>query len=138
MDDSDSTARAFTEALGSEIVYWRKRRGMSRDKLADEAGISGSTMGRIERDGPKDVTDTWRIAEALGLTFHDLVRRAEEAVALDRQAHTHERLLEEDVEEADRAVKRLDEHARRTRPARTREEMQQMEPDAARNEDHRA
>lgn len=82
MDDTGISARAFTEALGSEIAYWRRRRGISRSELAARAELSESTMGRIEREGPKDVADTWRIAQALNIAFVDLVRRAEEAVTM--------------------------------------------------------
>lgn len=82
MNDSGLNARAFAEALGAEIGYWRKRRGMTRGALAEAAGVSETTMGRIEREGPKDVTDTWRIATALGLELSALIERAEQAAKM--------------------------------------------------------
>lgn len=82
MYDTGAGARAFAEALGAEIGYWRKRRGLTRGELAERAGISETTMGRVEREGPKDVSDTWRLAKALGIPFADLVRRAEEAAEM--------------------------------------------------------
>lgn len=143
MADVDVTAQAFTEALGSEIAYWRKRRGMSREELAKRAGVSESTLGRIERDGPKDVADTWNLAEALGVPFQDLVRRAEEAAEFDKKAAIVQRAadaLEPDddtdseEDEAARAVDRLDRRVRDTRPTRKRS-MQQIPDMAARDED---
>jgi DNA-binding XRE family transcriptional regulator len=80
--ERDGPEAALLEALGHEIRYWRMRRKMSRAELAAAVGISETTMGRAERDGPADVGDTWKIANALGISFPDLVRRAEEAVGL--------------------------------------------------------
>ncbi|WP_395659136.1 helix-turn-helix domain-containing protein [Nocardioides sp.] len=77
MRDPQSGAAAFTAALGAEIAYWRKRRAMTRSELATAACFSASTMGRIEREGPKDVADTWRLAQALGVPLSTLVERAE-------------------------------------------------------------
>ena len=78
----NGTHEELMRALGQEIQSWRKRRRLTRDHLAELAGISTTTMGRIEREGPVDVEVTWRIADALQVGFADLVRRAEEAVTL--------------------------------------------------------
>ncbi|WP_228941805.1 helix-turn-helix domain-containing protein [Nocardioides sp. Leaf374] len=82
MPDKDEATEALLKALGEEIRSWRLRRKMTRGDLAGQVGISETTMGRIEREGPADVGDTWRIARELGISFPDLVRRAEEAAAL--------------------------------------------------------
>lgn len=74
--------RALLKALGREIRYWRDLRGLSREQLAEKVGISPTTMGRIERDGPVDVGDTWNIALALGLGFSELIARAEQSLQL--------------------------------------------------------
>ena len=77
---TEQEARDFLTALGSEIAIWRKRRGLSRADLARKVDVSETTIGRIERGGPSAAaatSDVWRIATALGLSFSDLVHRAE-------------------------------------------------------------
>lgn len=86
--DVDDPERAMLLVLGSEIRAWRMRRGLSREELAGLAGISATTLGRIERDGPVDVGDTFRLANALGVGLPDLVRRAEETLTLDETDRT--------------------------------------------------
>ncbi len=81
MPETDEAAAAFLKALGAEIRSWRLRRAMSREELAAEADISPTTLGRIERQGPVDVGDTWRIARALGVSLEVLIARTEEALA---------------------------------------------------------
>lgn len=79
---TEQDARDFLGALGAEIAAWRKRRGLSREELADRVDVSASTIGRIERGGVSAAvatSDVWRIAAALDLSFSDLVRRAEDA-----------------------------------------------------------
>lgn len=76
--------------------------------------------------------------ERLWTDAMDLRKKPQISVQLDMDEPGAQRHLSDEEREAAAAVKRLDEHTRRTRPARTREEMQQMEPDAARDEDHRA
>lgn len=83
---TEQEARDFLTALGSEIAIWRKRRGLSRADLARKVDVSETTIGRIERGGPDAAaatSDVWRIATALGLSFSDLVHRAETAQELD-------------------------------------------------------
>jgi transcriptional regulator with XRE-family HTH domain len=72
--------KAFAEALGAEIRYWRERRSMSRPELAAKAGTSDTTMGRIERSGPVDVSLTWRICMALDVPLAIVVERATAAM----------------------------------------------------------
>lgn len=153
MDAPRPTDLAFTEALGAEIEYWRKRRGLSRDELAAKAGISKSTMGRVERDGPKDVSDTWRLAEALDIPFLELAKRAEESAglvvdhAMPGSEGDHLRLLTEedaavlasypdDDEEVSAALEVLNRALRDTRPGTSdrRKAMQQVEDQAARRD----
>ncbi|MGH3631496.1 MAG: helix-turn-helix domain-containing protein [Sciscionella sp.] len=82
MSDDSVSERAFLRALGSEVRAWRERRGLSREELAVAAGISASTLGRIERGDPSSkagMGDTLRPARVLRVDFvGDLVRRAEE------------------------------------------------------------
>lgn len=98
MYDTSASAQAFAEALGAEIAYWRKRRGMSRPELAELAGISATTVGRIEREGPKDVSDTWRLAKVLNVPLQTMVERAEQAAQMS--------LLDFGEEERDAAIRR--------------------------------
>lgn len=91
VDHTDPSEGALLLALGQEIRAWRQRRKLTRDQLAEQAGISPTTLGRIERDGPVDVGDTWRLARALGIGLPDLVRRAEEAVALSPELSQEDR-----------------------------------------------
>lgn len=82
---TEQQARDFAVALGAEVSTWRKRRKLTRAELADRVGSSETTIGRIERgseDSAVATTLIWRIAAALGLSFADLVRRAEDAMAL--------------------------------------------------------
>lgn len=74
-------ARQFLRALGHEIRSQRELQGKTRKEIAEAVGVSGTTLGRIERSGPADVGVTWRLAEALGIRLPDLVRRAEENAA---------------------------------------------------------
>lgn len=83
MPEHDAETVAFLKALGVEIRSWRTSRGLSRAALAEKVGISETTMGRIEREGPVDVGDTWKLASALGIGFAALVRRAEQRRELD-------------------------------------------------------
>jgi len=88
---TEQDARDFLSALGSEIKAWRQRRGLSRGELAALVDVSETTIGRIERGGAQGAvatTDVWRIASALGLSFSDLVRRAEEVAALSDESFT--------------------------------------------------
>ncbi|AIY15805.1 helix-turn-helix domain-containing protein [Pimelobacter simplex] len=83
MTEQDS--RDFAAALGAEIASWRKRRKLSRGDLGALVDLSETTIGRIERGNvaaAAATADVWRISAALGLTFSDLVRRAEEAINL--------------------------------------------------------
>lgn len=91
MTEKGSRASAgFLHALGAEIRYWRERRGMNRRELADRVGISATTVGRIEREGPSDFPATWRIADALDVKMTVLVDRAEQAAQLDQAREARE------------------------------------------------
>jgi transcriptional regulator with XRE-family HTH domain len=84
MDGERYTEEAFLRALGNEVRLWRQERRLSREELAARAGISPSTLGRIERasGAATSVGDVWRLATSLGIDFTDLVRRAEDAAVL--------------------------------------------------------
>lgn len=81
-------AERIAQALGAEIQFWRKRRAMSRVELANAADTSETTIGRIERHGPGDISLVWRICDALGVPFAELVRRAEDSLQLSEGPST--------------------------------------------------
>lgn len=73
---------AFVRSLGKELASWRDRRGVTQVELSAMTGISDSTIKRIEAQGPKSAGDTWKIAEALGVSLEEIVRRANEALKI--------------------------------------------------------
>lgn len=83
MSDIRTPEEEFLVAIGGEIGAWRKRRDLSRDELAKAAGISSSTLGRVERGEGTDLASAWRLAQALNVPLTDLVRRAEDSLNLD-------------------------------------------------------
>jgi transcriptional regulator with XRE-family HTH domain len=79
---------ALATAMGQEIAYWRRRREMSRDELAALLGRSRNTVGRYERgETMPDVSETWAIADALGVTLSHLISRVEDALRADIAAN---------------------------------------------------
>lgn len=80
----------IANALGDEIAYWRRRRGLTRDELGAIVGTSGNTVGRWERgDTTPDVPQTWATANALRIDLTTLIERAETSARLgsrDREA----------------------------------------------------
>lgn len=77
MSETDELLAELTKCLGVVIRAQRIRRGLSRDELAEMVNVSNTTMGRIERLGPVNVSDTWQLARALRVPLSDLVREAE-------------------------------------------------------------
>lgn len=71
----------LAKAVGDELAYWRRRRGMSRAELAEKVDRSPNTIGRWERGNTMpDVSETWKVADALGVSVGTLMTRAEEAI----------------------------------------------------------
>jgi transcriptional regulator with XRE-family HTH domain len=82
---TEQQARDFLAALGAEIAAWRRQKRLTRAELGRMVDVSETTVGRIERGGSGAAvatSDVWRIAAALGLSFSDLVRRAEDMAEL--------------------------------------------------------
>lgn len=52
-------------SMGERIVYWRLKKGWSRNKLAEKTGIPPSTIAGIENDDQKGSTETSKIAVQL-------------------------------------------------------------------------
>lgn len=66
-------------AIGKTIRSLREQRGMSQEVLSGLAGMYKSHLGRIERGEKKPNLDSLcRIASALGMQPHELLKRIEE------------------------------------------------------------
>lgn len=76
--------RQMAVAIGAEIAYWRRRRGLTRKELGELVDRSDNTIGRYERaDTVPDVADTWAIARALKVPLSMLLDRAAQSVEED-------------------------------------------------------
>lgn len=65
--------------IGKTIRSLREQRGMSQEVLSGLAGMYKSHLGRIERGEKKPNLDSLcRIASALGMQTHELLKRIEE------------------------------------------------------------
>ncbi len=84
-DATDATAASdeLGHAAGSRIGFFvrdaRKAQQLSLDQLAQKAGVSRAMISRIERDEAVPTTTVLaKLAEALGLTFSQLMSRSDE------------------------------------------------------------
>lgn len=61
--------------ISKNLIKYRKRVGLSQEKLAEIAGISVGYVSKLERSIPNNtsVSVLMRIAEALDITLNDLV-----------------------------------------------------------------
>lgn len=61
------------DAFGQQVRELRKRRGMTQERLAHEAGLHRTVVGFIER-GEREVgiLTAWKIANALGIRVAEL------------------------------------------------------------------
>lgn len=60
-------ARAV-RATANDVVIWRKLRGLTQAQVADRAGISPSTVRRLEdADGGVTLENVFRVLRALGI-----------------------------------------------------------------------
>lgn len=67
--------------LGARIVYYRKIKGLTQEKLAEEVGISPQYLSRIENGNyPKSVSlsTLMRIAKVLDVTMSLLMAEIDE------------------------------------------------------------
>jgi transcriptional regulator with XRE-family HTH domain len=53
--------------LGENLNTWRKLRGLTVNEVADRAGVSRSTVMRLEAGGGSTVENLLRVARALGV-----------------------------------------------------------------------
>lgn len=66
--------------VGKNVKYWREKRRISQQGLADKAGIHRTTIGKIEA-GMRQATNIitlQRIADALGISLNSLLNPPKE------------------------------------------------------------
>jgi transcriptional regulator with XRE-family HTH domain len=70
------------KAFGTILTQCRRRGGLSREELAERAGVPVAMLESVERGRPDGLGlhEICRIAKALGLEPCDLMRRYEAAV----------------------------------------------------------
>lgn len=60
--------RRALRTIGTDVVTWRKLRGLTQAQLADRAGVARNTLNRLERgDGGLSTENLLRILRALGV-----------------------------------------------------------------------
>ena len=73
-------ARAL-DGLGRDLSTWRKLRHLTVEQVADRAGVSRSTVLRLERGQGVSLENVLRVARALGVL--DLLLKALDPYATD-------------------------------------------------------
>ena len=67
--------------IGAQIVYYRKLKGVTQEKMASEVGISPQYLSRIENGSyPKSVSlsTLMRIADYLGVPISKLLEKVDQ------------------------------------------------------------
>jgi transcriptional regulator with XRE-family HTH domain len=66
---------AAQEKIGTNVRYWRARRALTQGQLAEAAGLTLSTVNRIERGITKPhPTTIHKLAVALGVGVEEILR----------------------------------------------------------------
>ncbi|MFH1792689.1 MAG: helix-turn-helix transcriptional regulator [Patescibacteria group bacterium] len=60
------------QKLGQRIENIRKEKGMTQEKLAEEAGLHRAYFWDIEQGRNISIKTAYKIAKALGIKLHDL------------------------------------------------------------------
>ena len=55
------------QRIGQDLATWRKLRRLTAAEVADRAGISESTLGRLENGRGASLENVLRVARALGV-----------------------------------------------------------------------
>lgn len=69
--------------IGAKIVFYRKLKSMTQEKLAEEVGITPQYLSRIENGGyakSVSLSTLMKIAEKLGITMSELMDGVEESI----------------------------------------------------------
>jgi|SRR5579863_4386649 len=74
-------------AFGESLKAWRQQRGLSQEELANDANMSASFVGMLER-GEKTTTlaQIGKLADALSIEIKDLFLESEEVPRVYREA----------------------------------------------------
>jgi transcriptional regulator with XRE-family HTH domain len=85
--DASDEGYVYGLVLGRVIASLRERRGLSQGELADAAGITQSTISRMERgQAQPDAFTLTRLAGALGVSVADITTFTDRALERSRQA----------------------------------------------------
>lgn len=71
--------------IGAKIVFYRKLKSMTQERLAEEGGITPQYLSRIENGGytkSVSLSTLMMIAEKLGVTMSELMDGVEESFNL--------------------------------------------------------
>jgi transcriptional regulator with XRE-family HTH domain len=83
----ENEAYVYGLVLGRVLASLRERRGLSQGQLAAAAGITQSTLSRMERgQAQPDAFTLKKLAEALGVSVADLTAWVDKALERSRQA----------------------------------------------------
>lgn len=69
--------------IGAKIVFYRKLKSMTQEKLAEEVGITPQYLSRIENGGytkSVSLSTLMKIVEKLGITMSELMDGVEESI----------------------------------------------------------
>lgn len=69
------------DGLGRDVTIWRKLRHLTLEQVADRAGVSRSTVQRLESGQGASLENLLRVARALGVL--DLLTKALDPYATD-------------------------------------------------------
>ncbi len=83
------------QRLGKRVRFFRKRKGFTQAKLAEEANLSPFFIGQMERGvSAPSIMSLQRIADALGVTLAKLFEESEEfSQPVDEKSQAIEHLI---------------------------------------------
>ena len=71
-------AELFRNALIDVLKTHRKASGLSHERLAEKAGVTRQTIGKIESGLTNPTTlNIWKISNAMGISLSELVKEIE-------------------------------------------------------------
>lgn len=66
--------------VGKNVRFWRERKGVTQEGLANKAGLHRTTVAKIETDmrHGTNITTLQKIADALGISLNSLLNPLKE------------------------------------------------------------
>lgn len=99
-----SEPKLFLAALGEELRYWRNKRGLTLQQLAEDSGVSKATIERAENAiNAISVANTEILAEHLEVPLSEMIRRVEDALRIDAAATSRRVVIQPHEDEGDAA-----------------------------------